>query len=493
MENQNKQLLSKETDIRRAKIDELKAQGINPYAEKFERTHRISEARNLEIGTQVKICGRMTSRRIMGKFLFAHIEDVEGKIQISMSFNDLGEEQYKFFKQMVDLADFIGVEGEIYATQTGEITVKCYSFKLLSKALNPLPEKWHGLTDVEAKYRQRYLDLVTNQETREVFLGRFKLMNFIRKYLSEHGFFEVETPILQTAVCGASAKPFLTHHNALDMQCNLRIAPEVYLKQIIAGGFDRVFEIAKCFRNEGMDASHLQEFTQVEWYASYWNFEDNIKFFTDFLQKLLLEVKGSLQLERNGKVLDFSGEFKRINYTEAVNNVLGFNVLDITDVNEFKEKMLATEMFKAEEVNPIKTVGGLIDLAYKRKIRAEIVQPTILFNYPASIVPLARVNDGDNRLIDMFQVLVDGEELCKAYSELVDPVIQRKKLEEQALAKADGDEEAMDLDEAFILAMEHGMPPISGLGMGIDRLMMMLFNQPTIRDIILFPQMKPEK
>ena len=493
MENQNIQTLSKETDIRRAKINELKEKGINPYAEKFERTHKICDARQVELGTKVKVCGRMTSRRIMGKFLFANIEDVEGKIQISMSFNDVGEEQYKFFKQFVDLADFIGVEGEVYATQTGEITVKCLNYKLLSKSLNPLPEKWHGLTDVEAKYRQRYLDLVTNPETREVFLGRFRLMNFIRKYLGNNGFYEVETPILQTAVCGASAKPFLTHHNALDIQCNLRIAPEVYLKQIIAGGFDRVFEIAKCFRNEGMDASHLQEFTQVEWYASYWNFEDNIKFFTDFLHNLLLEVKGTLQLERDGKILDFSGEFKRINYTEAVNNVLGFNVLDITDVEEMKNKILATGMFKAEEVMPIKTVGGLIDLVYKRKIRPEIIQPTILFNYPASIVPLARVNDADNRLIDMFQVLVDGEEICKAYSELVDPVIQRKKLEEQALAKADGDEEAMDLDEGFMLAMEHGMPPISGLGMGIDRLMMMLYNQPNIRDIILFPQMRPEK
>ena len=491
MEQQNIQTLSKETDIRRAKIEELKNQGINPYAERFERTHKIVEARKLEMGTKVKLCGRMTSRRIMGKFLFANIEDVEAKIQISMSFNDLGEEQYKFFKQYVDIADFIGVEGELYETQTGEVTVKCFSFKLLSKALNPLPEKWHGLTDVESKYRQRYLDLITNPETREVFLGRFKLMNFIRRYLGENGFIEVETPILQTAVCGASAKPFLTHHNALDMECNLRIAPEVYLKQIIAGGFDRVFEIAKCFRNEGMDASHLQEFTQVEWYASYWNFEDNIKFFTNFLQNLLLDVKGTLKLEKDGRILDFSGEFKRINYTESVNNVLGFNVLEETDVNNFKQKLIKRG-FKEDEVSPIKTVGGLIDLVYKRKIRPEIIQPTILFNYPASIVPLARVNDKDNRLIDMFQVLVNGEEICKAYSELVDPIIQRKKLEEQALAKADGDEEAMDLDEGFMLAMEHGMPPISGLGMGIDRLMMMLFNQPTIRDIILFPQMKPE-
>ena len=493
MENNQENMFLKEIDVRRQKIADLRNQGFVPYAAKFERTHKIIEARQLPLGTKVRVCGRVIAKRVMGKFSFAKIADVEGSLQISFSFADLGEEAYKFFKAYVDIADFLGVDGELYETQTGELTVKCCDFNLLTKSLYPLPEKWHGLTDLETKYRQRYLDLVTNEETRQVFLGRFKLMNFIRSYLNSHGFIEVETPILQTAVCGASAKPFLTHHNALDMDCNLRIAPEVYLKQVIAGGFDRVYEIAKCFRNEGMDANHLQEFTQVEWYASYWDFEDNIKFFTEFLRSLLQEVKGTLVLEHNGVVLDFSKDFARINYTEEVNKVLGFNVLDETDVETFKQKLLDSKQYKTEELMPIKTLGGLVDFVYKRKIRPNIVQPTILYNYPASIVPLARVNDDDDRLIDMFQLLVNGEEICKAYSELVDPDLQRKKLEEQALAKANGDDEAMDVDEAFLQAMEHGMPPISGLGMGIDRLMMLLFDQPTIRDIILFPQMKPEK
>ncbi len=493
MENIQEENNFKEVYVRRQKIEELRSKGVIVYADRFERTHKIAEARQLPLGTSVKLCGRVIAKRVMGKFSFSKISDVEGEIQLSFNMADIGEEQYKFFKAYVDIADFIGVDGELYETQTGELTVKCKSVALLSKAISPLPEKWHGLTDVETKYRKRYMDLVTNETTREVFLGRFKLMNFIRSYLNSHGFIEVETPILQTAVCGASAKPFLTHHNALDLDCNLRIAPEVYLKQVIAGGFDRVYEIAKCFRNEGMDANHLQEFTQVEWYASFWDYEDNIKFFTEFLRALLMEVKGTLVLEHDGKKLDFAKEFKRIDYTKMVNEVLGYNVLDETDVESFKKKLIATKEYKIEEIKPIKTIGGLIDFVYKRKIRPNIVQPTILYNYPASIVPLARVNDKDNRLIDMFQLLVNGEEICKAYSELVDPILQRKKLEEQAQAKADGDDEAMDVDESFLQAMEHGMPPISGLGMGIDRLMMLLFNQPTIRDIVLFPQMKPEK
>ena len=312
----------------------------------------------------------------------------------------------------------------------------------------------------------------------------------MRRFLEEHGFLEVETPILQGAVCGASAKPFFTKHNALNKICNLRIAPEVYLKQVIAGGFDRVFEVAKCFRNEGMDPSHLQEFTMVEWYASYWNFEDNIKFFTEFIRGALMEINGSLELTVGDVTLDFSKEFKRINYTEEVNKILGLNVLDYTDVNEFKKAVVATGLFDADEFDQCKTVGGVIDIVYKRKIRQHIVEPTVLYNYPACLVPLARRNDEDARRIDMFQVLVLGDEICKAYSELVDPIVQREALEDQAKAKLDGDDEAMDLDEDFLLAMEHGMPPISGLGFGVDRLMVLLTSQPSIRDVVLFPMMK---
>ena len=469
----------------------LKEQNVIPYIEKFDRTATLLEAKGMEDGKKVSVCGRITFRRIMGKLSFFAIEDINAKLQISISRNEIDEEKYAFFKTMVDIGDFVGITGELYTTHTGEKTVRTHEFTLLSKAILPLPEKFHGLTNLDQKYRERCMDLVSNEESRKVFLKRSKFLSFMRKFLEEHGFLEVETPILQGAVCGASAKPFFTKHNALNKICNLRIAPEVYLKQVIAGGFDRVFEVAKCFRNEGMDPSHLQEFTMVEWYAAYWNFEDNIKFFTKFIRSAISELNdGNMIVEFKGHQLDFSKDFERINYTERVNEILGFNILDITDVNELKQKAVATKLFVMDDFDACKTVGGVIDLIYKRKIRENIVQPTILYNYPACLVPLARRNDKDNRLIDMFQVLVCGDEICKAYSELVDPIVQREALEEQAKAKAQGDDEAMDLDEDFLNAMEHGMPPISGLGFGVDRLMCMLTNQDSIRDVVLFPLMK---
>lgn len=483
--------LYKEVDIRANKIKELKEMGINPYAEKFDETHTISQARKLAEGEKVSVAGRITFRRTFGKFMFMQISDIFDKIQVSLSINEIPEDKYKFVKDYIDIGDYIGITGEIYVTQTGEITVRTLEYKLLSKAVNPLPEKYHGLTDIEARYRQRYLDLVSNEESRRVLLGRSRLVSFIRRYLEDHGFLEVETPILQGAVCGASAKPFMTHHNALDKECNLRIAPEVYLKQVVAGGFPRVFEVAKCFRNEGMDASHLQEFTQVEWYASYWNFEDNIKFFSGFIRSIVEYMLGGHTINVNGQDFDISKEFTRVNYAETINSVLGFDVLPLQEnLEELKSKVIATGLFDADEIEYLKSAGAVIDYVYKRKVRPEIINPTILFNYPASLVPLARRSDKDSRIIEMFQFLINGEELCKAYSELVDPVIQRETLEDQAKAKANGDDEAMDVDEDFLLAMEHGMPPMSGLGMGIDRLLVMLYNQPSIRDVVLFPIMK---
>ena len=486
----NTQDTSSELEVRKQKIETLAAQGEIVYKERFERTHLLKDLANLEIGTTVSVAGRMTFRRVMGKFGFCKIQDVEGAIQISVGINELQEEAYTFYKKMIDIGDFIGVQGELYRTQTGELTVKAQSVTLLSKALRPLPEKFHGLTDIEARYRQRYLDLVMNPKTREVMLGRSKITTFIRSYLANHGFLEVETPILQSAVCGASAKPFYTKHNALDKICNLRIAPEVYLKQVIAGGFDKVFELGKDFRNEGMDTQHLQEFTMLEWYASYWNFEDNVKFYREFIQALLMEVKGTTQIEYQGTTLDFGGEWQRINYCEELTKILGFDFLQYDNRDELVEKVAETKLFKESDFEGIKTVGGVIDFIYKRKIRENIIQPTVLYNYPTCLIPLARRNDADPRKIDAFQVVAVGFELCKAYSELVDPIEQRKAFEEQAKAKQDGDDEAMDLDEDFLLAMEHGMPPISGLGFGLDRLMTILYDLPSIRDSVLFPLMK---
>lgn len=482
--------LYKEVDIRKEKIKNLKESGINPYADKFDETHSISKARNAELGTKMRVAGRVISKRVMGKLAFVRISNVFDSIQISLGRNELEEEKYTFFKQQVDVGDYIGVEGELYKTHTEELTIRANDFKLLSKAMLPLPEKFHGLTDIEARYRQRYLDLISNEESRKVLVGRSKLVAFIRKYLQDNDFMEVETPIVQGAVCGASAKPFFTHHNALDKDCNLRIAPETYLKQVVAGGFPRVFEVAKCFRNEGMDASHLQEFTQVEWYASYWNFEDNINFYTKFIKELVTYMLGKPEITVNGETFVLEGEFARVDYTKTVNDVLGFDVLSYDDAESLKQAVIATKMFDEKEVRILKTCGAIIDYVYKRKIRPNIIKPTILFNYPACLVPLARRSDSNPKTIEMFQFLINGEELCKSYSELVDPQIQRETLEEQAKAKAMGDEEAMDLDEGFLDAMEHGMPPMSGLGMGIDRLLVMLFNQPSIRDVVLFPIMK---
>lgn len=488
---ENTQQLSSEIDIRKEKIATLKKFGEIVYKEKFDRTHTIAQARELADGEKVKVCGRMVFRRVMGKFGFMQIRDINDKIQVSVGVNELDVTKYDFYKKMIDIGDFVGVEGEIYHTQTGEITVRAQEVTLLSKALRPLPEKFHGLVDQEQKYRQRYLDLISNETAREVFVGRSKVLTFLRTFLNRNGFMEVETPILQSAVCGASAKPFFTHHNALDKQCNLRIAPETYLKQVIAGGFDRVYEVAKCFRNEGMDTQHLQEFTMVEWYASYWNFEDNIKFYKKFIQELLMEVKGTTKITYQGIELDFGKEvWPRINYVEEMQKILGFDFLECSTRDELVQKVEQAGIYRAEEFDGIKTLGGVIDYIYKRKIRVNIQQPTILYNYPAFLIPLARKNDKNNKIIDAFQILCMGNELAKAYSELVDPITQRAELENQAKAKLEGDDEAMEIDEDFLLAMEHGMPPISGLGFGVDRLMTLLFDQESIRDVVLFPLMK---
>lgn len=492
MENNNNiQNLSSEVDIRREKINSLQANGEIVYKEKFNRTHTIKDAREVADGEKLSVAGRIVFRRIMGKFGFMQIRDLEAKIQVSVGINELDAESYEFYKKMIDIGDFVGVDGEMYTTQTGERTVKAFKVTLLSKALRPLPEKFHGLVDQEAKYRQRYLDLISNEEARQVFIGRSKLLAYLRKYLGENGFMEVETPIIQNAVCGASARPFYTHHNALDKDFNLRIAPETYLKQCIAAGFDRVFEVAKCFRNEGMDTQHLQEFTQVEWYASYWNFEDNIKFFTKFLKGLLIELTGDTKIEKDGVVLDFGKEnIDRLNYTEEMTKIFGFDFLAETEPEEFKQKIVERGLFKMAELDEYKSLSQIIDFVYKKKIRENVTQPTIIYNYPAVLIPLARRNDEDARRIDVFQFVVMGTELCKAYSELVDPIVQRKAFEDQLKAKAQGDEETMDLDEGFMLAMEHGMPPISGLGCGLDRLLMLIYNQPSVRDVVLFPIMK---
>ena len=482
---------SEQEIVRREKVDEIR-KVCNPYPEKYEVSHSLKDASLLSDETKnVRVAGRIVFMRKMGKLSFLKIRDIEGEIQVSIKIDCVGEDKYSFFKDNFDVGDFIGVCGVIFTTHTGEKTLRADSFEFLGKALRPLPEKFHGLTDIEQKYRQRYVDLISNEDSRRIFLGRSKYYLFLRNYLASKGFLEVETPIIQTSVSGASAKPFFTHYNALDLDCNLRIAPECYLKECIVAGYDKVFEVAKCFRNEGMDPQHNPEFTQIEWYCAYWNFEDNIKFFEEFLRESIKFLTGDVVINYQGHELDFSREFERVNYIEKLTEILGFDFLGETDVDSYKNKVVEKGFFTLKDMEEYKSLAQLTDFLYKKLLRANIIGPVVMYNYPALLKPLARRNDNDSNIVDCFQVVICGSEICNAYSELVNPIEQRASFESQLEAKAQGDDETMDMDEDYLLAMEQGMPPISGLGVGIDRLIMLAYDAPSLRDVILFPTMKP--
>ena len=478
-----------EVNARKEKILAMKENGLIPYKDKFDRTHTILEARSLNDGDKCRICGRVTGRRGFGKLMFLDLFDVYAKIQLEVTLNNLGEEKFAEIKKYLDIGDFVGVEGEICHTKVGELTVRAFDFEILSKTLRPLPEKFHGVKDDDIRYRQRYLDCIANEKTRETLKNRIKAVKFIRDFMDANGFVEVETPILQGVASGAAAKPFITKHNALDKDFYLRIAPELALKEIIACGFDRVYEIGKNFRNEGMDPSHLQEFTVIEWYAAYWNFEDNIKFSTDLFQGLVKHLTGGLKVNYQGIELDFEN-IERIDYCAKLSEIIGSNILDFENVDDLKKVILDKHLVDDGELESAKSLPATIDLLFKRVLRDKLIQPCIVYNYPACLVPLARRNDKDPRIIDMFQFVANGMELDKAYSELVDPLIQREAFEEQARNRANGDDESFGVDEDFLLAMEHGMPPISGLGFGIDRIVAILTDQQTLRDTIFFPLVK---
>lgn len=482
-------LSTNELQARLQKAENIRARDGVVWKDKFDRSHTIAAARDLADGTPVTLAGRVTALRWLGKLMFGRIYDIDAEIQFSMSREELGEDIYKFFKANVDLGDFVGISGELYHTTAGELTVRVTGYTILSKALRPLPEKFHGLTDVETRYRQRYLDIISNPTARAALIGRFKMTQYWRDFMNKNGFLEIETPIMQNIASGAAAKPFTTHHNALDADFQLRISPELFLKQAIAAGFDRVYEVAKDFRNEGMDATHLQEFTMVEWYAAYWDFHRNMKFTWDLVQELIMKCRGTLQIEYQGTPLDFSS-YDTIDYTAKMNELFGCNILDFDDVDVLRARLVDSGMFPADELKDLKSIPTLVDYVYKRKIRVNIINPTFLYNYPAYMVPLARRSDEDARRIDMFQLVACGAELCKGYSELVNPVQQLAAFEEQAKNIAHGDEEAFNPDNDFVRAMEHGFPPISGVGMGVDRLASIIFDQPTLRDVILFPIMK---
>lgn len=479
-----------ERDVRIRKLDEMRSMGITPYRDRYERNKTLLEAKGLPVGTTgIRIAGRVMTVRKFGKLIFATLKDSSAKMQIALQLQSIDKEKFSLFKKYADIGDFIGAEGTIFKTKLGEITLDVAGFELLSKTLRPLPEKWHGLQEQELVYRQRYLDLVMNEGSIEKFLKRTRIIKSIRDYLDDHSFIEVDTPTLQTKPSGAFATPFTTRHNALDLDLYLRIAPETYLKRCIAGGFERVYEFARCFRNEGIDPSHLQDFTLLEWYAAYWNYQDNMKFTRELIKHVVSEVNGSLKVTFGDKVIDFDGEWETVSVRELVLRDTGIDVFEITKEDELREliESKGIEIEGKEQMG----FGSLVDNLYKKVSRPKLDGPVFLIHHPIELSPLSRRNDGEPRITDRYQVVINGWEIVNAYSELVDPIDQRKRFEEQAELKKKGDTEAMTVDEDFLTAMEYGMPPISGLGLGIDRFVALLTNEENLRDVILFPLMRP--
>ena len=477
--------------VRREKLDRLRAEGKDPFQiTKFNRTHTtkqiIDNYDELE-GKDVTIAGRLMAKRIMGKASFCHIQDGEGKIQSYVSINDLGEESYKQFKED-DIGDIIGITGFVFKTRTGEISIHAKEVTLLTKSLKPLPEKFHGLKDTDLRYRQRYVDLIVNPEVRDTFIKRSIIIKELRNILDEKGYLEVETPILNNLITGDAARPFETHHNTLDIDMYLRIAPELNLKRLIVGGFDKVYEVCKNFRNEGMDIKHNPEFTNVELYAAYEDYNDMMDITEEIITRLCMKVNGTLQINYQGLDLDLSTPWKRISMIDAIKEVTGIDFNEVKTVEEARK--LADE--KGVELEEGKTTRGhIINEFFETFVEETLIQPTFIMDYPVEVSPLTKRKKENPSLTERFEVFIGGREYGNAYSELNDPIDQYERLKKQAEARANGDEEAGMMDEDFVNALEIGLPPTGGLGIGLDRLIMLLTNSASIRDILLFPTMKP--
>lgn len=477
-------------EIRIQKVKEIK----NPYPDKYEVNEEICNVASLEDGTAgVRIAGRIMSIRKMGKLTFFHIADIAGQIQAAIKKDEIGDESYKYFHRVIDIGDFIGLEGSIFTTKTGERTLRTSEYTFLGKSLLPLPEKFHGIQDVEACYRQRYLDLIMNQETKDRFLLKSEITKEIRSFLENENYIEIETPVLINKPSGALAKPFVSHHNALDIDVFLRIAPETYLKRAIVGGFTKVFEFARCFRNEGMDATHLQDFTMLETYCAYYNYLDNMDFIQKMLTTVIVKAFGEASVSVNGRIITFDEKWPVVTFRELLLKDCGIDIDKFsTAVELLKEiKSKGIDLNTDDDLNKMGK-GNLIDLLYKRVSRPNIIQPTFLTEHPIELSPLARANDHNPGITDRFQLLINGAEVVNGYSELVDPVEQHKRLQEQASLSETGDKEAMVMDMDYITAMRHGMPPISGWGMGIDRLIQVITGGHNLRDSVMFPIMRPE-
>ncbi|MEJ2637113.1 MAG: lysine--tRNA ligase [Calditrichia bacterium] len=486
---------------RREKLLKLKELGINPYPYKFERTHTSVEITdNFEVleEKEVSVAGRIMSNRLMGKAAFFHIQDMQGRIQVYLKKDQVGEKAFELYK-LLDIGDIVGVTGQVFKTRTGEITVFARELELLNKSLRPLPivkEKLVGdekvvfdpFSDKELRYRQRYVDLIVNPEVRDVFVKRSKIITAIREFLNGRGYLEVETPILQPLYGGATARPFVTHHNALDTKLYLRIANELYLKRLIVGGFDGVYEFAKDFRNEGMDRFHNPEFTQVELYVAYQDYEWMMQLTEEMISAVANKVFGTMKISYQGQEIDLTPPWRRLPLFEGIKEFAGH---DVSRMNEEQLKETAEKLGIAVEDSW--GSGKIIDEIFGEFVESRIMQPTFIIDYPLEMSPLAKKHRDNSRIVERFEPIIAGKEVGNAFSELNDPLNQRERFEGQMELRAKGDEEAQVLDEDFLRALEYGMPPTAGLGVGIDRLVMLLTDSPSIRDVILFPQMRPEQ
>ena len=491
--NNNEQMLDENhlVAIRKEKLEELRKQDKDPFKiTKYNRTYNSQQIREnydeLE-GKDVTIAGRMIAKRIMGKASFCHIQDMQGKIQSYVSLNDLGEESYKAFKTY-DIGDIVGITGFVFKTKTGEISVHAKEMVLLTKSLRPLPEKFHGLKDTELRYRQRYLDLIVNPEVKETFIKRSKIIKELRRILEEEGYLEVETPMLTTVATGDAARPFITHHNTLNLDMYLRIAPELNLKRLIVGGFDKVYEIGKNFRNEGMDIKHNPEFTNVEFYAAYEDYNDMMNMAEKIISTIAQNVLGTTKITYQGVDIDLTPGWKRISMIDSIKEVTGI------DFNEIKtdEEARALAKEKGIELEETKqTRGHVINEFFEEYVEDTLIQPTFIIDYPVEVSPLTKRKPSDPSLVERFELFIGGREYGNAYSELNDPLDQYERFVKQQEAKEKGDEEAGGMDEDFVTALEIGLPPTGGMGIGLDRLIMLLTDSASIRDILFFPTMKP--
>ena len=484
---------TEQRELRLEKLSRLRAAGIDPYPAHFRPTHTAAgaiaafeQAEPAAASVEVTVGGRLVAVRVMGKSTFAHLADGSGRLQVYLRIDDLGQEPYERFVRDLDLGDIVGVSGEMFRTRTGEPTVRVQGYRLLAKALRPLPAKWHGLRDVELRYRQRYLDLLANPDVRRLFETRTRLVTAVRSLLDERGFLEVETPILQPIYGGAAARPFTTYHNVLDQTLYLRIADELYLKRLIVGGLDRVYEIGKDFRNEGVSYKHNPEFTQLEAYQAYADYEDMMRLAEEVWSQAAERVLGEPAVVRAGRRIDLTPPWRRVTMRDAILEATGVDIELARDLPALQEAIAARSL----QVTPQHTWGRLVDELFAEYVERNIIEPTFVIDYPVEISPLAKRKPDAPHLVERFEFFIGGIEMGNAFTELNDPLDQRERFAAQRAASAVGDEEAHPMDEPFLLALEYGMPPTGGIGWGIDRMTMLFTDQTSIREVILFPQLR---